>query len=155
MSKAIAKEPLIISQDWTLHYDYSCGVVVGHFLRRLQEGQVEGIRCPKCGMVWLPPRRYCERCFVETTEWVPVGPEGVLEAYTIVTQQFESLPKPPYVICFCRLDGADTALANFLQMPLENVEQAAKRLRPGVKVRVRFHELRSARITDFHYELVE
>lgn len=148
-------DSLVVSEDWCLHYDYATGPVVGHFLRGLADGRVEGTRCPRCQMVWLPPRAYCERCFVRTADWVPVGPEGVLEAATIVNAKFENLPDPPYVIAFCRLDGADTCLLNFLRMPLEDIEAAARRLKPGSRVRVCFHESRSGRITDFHYELAE
>jgi len=142
-----------IPADWHLHYDYTTGPVVAHFLQGLAQERIEGTRCPTCGIVYLPPRAYCERDFVRTTEWVAVGPEGTLEAFTIVTQKFENLPDPPYVIAFVRLDGADTALVNFLQMPIEDVTAAAARLRPGTRVRVRFHPSRQARITDFHYEL--
>ena len=153
MANSGAPESLIIGEDWQLHYDYSCGRVVTRFLRGLEQGQIEATVCPKCEMAWLPPRGYCERCFVETNKWVRVGPEGTLEAFTIVTQEFDNLPKPPYVIAFCRLDGADTAFANFLSMPLEDVEKAATQLTPGTRIRVQFHPSRSARITDFHYEL--
>lgn len=149
------QESLVISETWTLRYDYHAGPVVGRFLRGLAEGRIEGTRCGRCGMVWLPPRAYCERCFVHTEEWVPVGPGGVLEAATIVMQKFENLPDPPYVIAICRLDGADTGLLNFLEMPLDDVEEAARRLRPGTRVRVRFREVRRGRITDFYYELDE
>jgi uncharacterized OB-fold protein len=145
---------LVVPEDWHIHYDYSAGPIVGHFLRGLAEERIEGRRCPRCGMVWLPPRGYCERCFVATDAWVPVGPEGALEAFTIVGQKFENLPDPPYVIAFCRLDGADTALVNFLRMPLEDIEAAARQLRPGTRVRACFKEQRAARITDFHYELL-
>jgi len=149
-----ATEALVVPEDWHIHYEYSAGPVVGHFLRGLAEGRIEGRRCPGCQMVWMPPRGYCERCFVPTDTWVPVGPEGALEAFTIVGQKFENLPDPPYVIAFCRLDGADTALVNFLRMPLDDVAAAARRLRPGTRVRAVFEDRRAARITDFHYELV-
>ena len=142
--------------DWHLHYDHSTGPVVGRFLRGLADGRIEGIRCPECGRVYLPPRAYCERDFVRATEWVEVGTEGVLEGFTIVTQKFATLPDPPYAIAFVRLDGADTALVNFLRMPLEDVEEAAMRLKIGTtRVRVRFHESREEKITDFHYELAD
>jgi len=150
---AAATDALVLPEDWHIHYDYSAGPVVGHFLRGLADGRIEGRRCPGCQMVWLPPRAYCERCFVPTDAWVPVGPEGALEAFTIVGQKFENLPDPPYVIAFCRLDGADTALVNFLHMPLDDIAAAARRLRPGTRVRAVFEDRRAARITDFHYEL--
>jgi len=83
-----------------------------------------------------------------------MGTEGILEGFTIVTQKFATLPDPPYVIAFVRLDGADTALVNFLRMPLDDAEEAASQLKIGyTRVQARFHESRESRITDFHYEL--
>ncbi len=149
-------ESITVPVDWSLHYDHSTGPVVARFLRGLEDGRIEGVRCPECGLVYLPPRAYCERDFVRMTEWVEVGIEGVLEGFTIVTQKFGPLPDPPYTIAFVRLDGADTALVNFLRMPLDDVEEAASRLEIGAtRVRVRFRDSREARITDFHYELAE
>src|SRR5713226_7865608 len=95
---------LVVPEDWHIHYDYSAGPIVGHFLRGLAQARIEGRRCPRCAMVWMPPRAYCERCFVATDAWVPVGPEGALEAFTIVGQKFENLPTSPHVSTFCRLD---------------------------------------------------
>lgn len=149
-----APQSITIAEDWKLHYDYDSGEILGHFLRGLQDARIEGTRCPSCSMVWLPPRAYCERCFVKTSEWVQVGMEGVIEAATVVTQKVVGLPNPPYVIAFCRLDGADTALINFVAMAVDDVPTAAERVRPGTRVRVCFGEQRKARITDFHYELV-
>lgn len=146
---------VVVSEDWHLHYDYVAGPIVSHFLNALSNGKVEGRRCDKCSMVWLPPRGYCERCFVPTSDWVEVGPEGDLEAATIVTEKFDHLPDPPYVIAYCRFDGASTALVNFLQMPLRDIPGAAEQLKPGTRVRARFHDSRNARITDFHYELLD
>lgn len=155
-NSAQTTDSITVSVDWHLHYDHSTGPVVARFLRGLADGRIEGTRCLECGRVYLPPRAYCERDFVRTTEWVEVGMEGVLEGFTIVTQKFATLPDPPYTIAFVRLDGADTALVNFLRMPLEDVEEAAARLKIGTtRVRVRFHESREERITDFHYELAE
>jgi uncharacterized OB-fold protein len=147
-------QSVTISEDWRLHYDYDSGEILGRFLRGLQEQRVEGTRCPVCRIVWLPPRAYCERCFVKTDEWVTVGPEGTIEAATVVNQLVEGLPKPPYVIAYCRLDGADTALVNFVATLVDDVPAAAERVRPGTRVRVRFSDERHARITDFHYELL-
>lgn len=147
-------ESITVPVDWQLHYDHSTGPVVARFLRGLAEGRIEATRCPRCETVYLPPRAYCERDFVRMTEWVEVGMEGTLEGFTIVTQKFATLPDPPYAIAFVRLDGAETALVNFLRMPLDDAETAASQLKIGeTRVRVRFHDDRDAKITDFHYEL--
>jgi uncharacterized protein len=102
----------------------------------------------------LPPRAYCERSFEPCDQWIEAGLEGVIEAATIVSAQFENLPKPPYAIAFVRLDGVSTAIINFVRgMDLSNVEHAAQRLNPGTRVRVEFIDNPQGRITDFHYVL--
>lgn len=143
---------LTFPEDWHLHYDYGAGPIVSRFLRGLGEARIEGRRCPRCAKVWLPPRAYCERCFVPTDEWVEVGPEGVIEAATVVTAKLGDL-EPPYVVAFCRLDGADTALVNYLTMDLDSVGAAVDRLVRGARIRTVFHEDREPRMSAFHYEL--
>jgi hypothetical protein len=102
----------------------------------------------------LPPRAYCERSFEPCDQWIEAGLEGVIEAATIVSAQFENLPKPPYAIAYVRLDGVSTALINFVRgMDLSNVEHAAQRLNPGTRVGVEFIDNPQGRITDFHYVL--
>ncbi|PSR22928.1 MAG: DNA-binding protein [Sulfobacillus acidophilus] len=146
---------LVLGVDWHVHYDHSAGEIVSAFLKGLGNGVIQGRHCPLCGAVWLPPRAYCERCFVATDQWVSVGPGGVLEAFTIVGQKFDNLPEPPYVIAFARLDGSDSSLANFLTMTLGSVEEMAERLAVGQRIRAEFkpESQRQLRITDFHYVL--
>lgn len=148
---------IVLPEDWHIHYDYTSGPITGRFLRSLAERRIEGIRCPSCEVVWLPPRGYCERCFVPTEEWVEVGPEGVIEAATVVTQAFVGAPHdPPYAIAFVRFDGADTALVNVLEMDIDqdDVPGAAQRIRQGTRVVAKFVDTPQGRMTDFRYELL-
>lgn len=145
-------ELLTVPEDWHLHYDYGAGPIASHFLLGLAEGRLEGRRCPQCDNVWLPPRAYCERCFVPTTEWVQVGPEGVIEAATVVTTRLGDR-EPPYVVAFCRLDGGSTCLVNYLKMPLEDPVAAQQQLGRGTRVRAVFGSSPEPRMSAFHYEL--
>ena len=151
----ISSMSIVLPEDWHLHYDYVAGPVTSRFLRSLQEGRIEGLRSPAADIVYLPPRAYCERTFTQLDEWVEVGPEGVIEAATIVNQQFEGYRKVPFALAFVRLDGADTALLNFVEIEIDDLEKAAERLAPGTRVRAVFKEDREARITDFTYEVIE
>jgi hypothetical protein len=91
---------------------------------------------------------------VETTEWVKVKNAGTIEAFTIVCEKFEGLPDPPYAIAYVLLEGASTAMANFVKgIDLNNIEEALKHIKIGVRVRVVFKRKRRGRITDFWYEL--
>lgn len=146
----------VVSVDVTLHYDYAVGEVAGHFMRGLLEGKILATRCTKSGLTYLPPRAYCERTFERCDGWVEAANEGVIEASTIVVRGFEGKRKPPVAIAFVRLDGIDSAIANYVDgLDLSDYEAAMKRLAPGKRVRVVFQENREGRITDFSFVCIE
>ena len=145
-----------ISGEWHVRYNYSVGKVAGHFFEELRRGKIFASFCSASNMAYLPPRAYCERSFAPCDGWVEVGLEGVIEAATIVVAAFENLPPPPYAIAYVRLDGASTAMINFVRgLDLTNVESAAKRLSPGARVGVQFESERQGRMDDFHYILLK
>jgi uncharacterized OB-fold protein len=141
-----------IPGEWHVRYNYSVGKVAGQFFAGLKEKKILATHSSKSGIAYLPPRAYCERSFEPCDGWVEAGHEGVVEAATIVTAQFENLPPPPYAIAYVRLDGVGTALLNFVMGEnLSDVPAAAERLKPGTRVRVKFIDKPEGRITDFHY----
>lgn len=145
-----------IEERWELTYHHAAGPVVSHFYDRLaQDGQLVGRRCPSCDRVLVPPRAFCDRCYVDTTEWVDVGPEGVVETFTIVNRQFQNLPEPPYAMAYVRLDGADTAILNYVRgLDLSDIDAGVEALKPGTRFRAVVAERgdRQGRITDFWFE---
>jgi uncharacterized OB-fold protein len=144
----------VIPGEWHVRYNYSVGKVAGRFFAGLREKRILATRCAASGLVYLPPRAYCERSFEPCEEWVEAGPDGVIEAATIVTARFEHLPEPPYAIAYVRLDGVDTAMLNFVHgLDLNDVPAAAARLEPGARAGVRFIDQPEGRVTDFHYVL--
>lgn len=141
---------------WNVACNYAVGTTGTKFFQALKEKKIIAPKCSKCGLVMLPPRSFCERCFVPASEWVAVGKEGSIQAFTIVPVKFESLPDPPYAIAYVLLDGADTAMVNFVKnVDLSDIRQAAVRLAIGKRVRVVFAKRRKGAINDFHYEPIE
>jgi len=153
---ATASSPLIHPGEWHIHYDYAVGEIAERFFTELRDNAtIYALRCPSCKLAFVPPRAYCERCFVRTTDWVKIGPEGVIEAFTIVYEPFDGLPVPPYAVAYVTLDGASTALANFVtDVDLSDPEQASAALAIGNRVIVDFVDERKGLITDFHYRLL-
>jgi uncharacterized OB-fold protein len=148
---------MILKGGWNVEYNYAVGEAGTRFFKALKEEErIIAPRCPRCGLVMLPPRSFCERCFVPAGEWVDVGPEGAIQAFTIVPVKFESLPDPPYAVAYVLLDGAGTAMVNFVKkVDLSDLRQAAGKLAIGTRVRVVFEKKRKGTILDFHYELLE
>ena len=59
-------------------------------------------------------------------------------------------------IAFVRLDGVDSAIANFVDnVDLSDPDAAIDRIGPGKRVRVVFAEQRKGRITDFSFALID
>lgn len=146
----------VVTDEVTLRYDYALGEVAGRFMQGLRDGKILATRCSKSGLAYLPPRAYCERTFERCDGWVQAAGEGVIEASTIVVRGFEGKRKPPVAIAFVRLDGIDSAIANYVDgLDLSDYEAAMKRLAPGKRVRVVFQSAREGRITDFSFECIE
>lgn len=147
---------IFIPQRWEIKFNHAAGETGSTFFKAIMERkEILAKKCPKCERVPLPPRPFCERCFVETTEWVKIGKEGRIQAFTIVYEKFEGLPNPPYAIAYVLLDGASTAMANFVKgLDLSGINETLKRIKIGARVRVAFKRKRLGRITDFWYELV-
>lgn len=156
MNKAINDAPQAVSYEVTLRYNYALGEIAGRFMQGLKDGKILATRCSKSGLTYLPPRAYCERSFERCDSWVEAASEGVIEASTIVVRGFEGKRKPPVAIAFVRLDGVDSAIANYVEgVNLDDFESAMKSLAPGKRVRVVFQDNREGRITDFYFACLE
>ena len=146
---------IMIPGQWNISFEYAAGVTGSEFLRRLRdEKRISGVQCPKCRRVILPPRGFCDRCFVAVEGWIDVGPGGVIQSFTITTEPFLGLPDPPYAIAYVTLDGASTAMVNFVRgVDLLDIQEAARALAVGTRVRLGWSRSRKGRITDFYYRL--
>jgi uncharacterized OB-fold protein len=147
--------PWVVEQQWNLTYSHTADPVTAHFLRVLRdEGRLLGIRCPQCQRVLAPPRPICDRDFCETDGWVELGQAGTLELFTIMYLEVKNLPTPPYVLCYVRPDGADTAMPGVLSgIDLADLDAALERLQIGARVEISTIPERKGRITDLTFRL--
>lgn len=95
-----------------VEYHWSAGIAGSRFFTELRDnGKIMGTRCPECKRVLVPPRIFCEECFVDTDEWVEVSTSG--EILTFAESYFglqgQRLEEPWY-IGIIKLDGADGGL---------------------------------------------
>lgn len=147
---------ITIPGHWSFDFTYYAGEAASRFFKELAENRrIMGTRCPKCRRVLVPARGFCDACMEPTGEWVEVGPEGTLETFTIIATAFPGLPKPPLVMAYVTLDGADTALINFVHgMDLGDIDAAAQKLNQLPRVVARFIDEPKGRITDFSFQLL-
>ncbi|GAA0997246.1 Zn-ribbon domain-containing OB-fold protein [Acrocarpospora macrocephala] len=144
---------LVLPGNWNFDYRYFAGATASRFFAELRDNRrIMGRRCPSCRRLLIPARSYCDACYVETGDWEEAGLEGTVEAFAIIATQFPGLPEPPLVIGFVTLDGADSAILNFVRgVDLSDVEAAGRRLFEQTRVRVVFAGDPQGRITDFHF----
>ena len=151
-----ATEPLTIPGNWNFDYRYFAGNTATRFFAELRDNaRIMGTRNPISGQVMVPARSFSDAEYERATEWVEVGQEGRLEVFSIVGTQFPGLPAPPFIIGYVTLDGADTAVLNFVSgVDLADIDVAAQRLLRQPRVRAVFKDAREGRITDFHFEVI-
>jgi uncharacterized OB-fold protein len=146
------KEQIIIeSGDAAQPFNYAVGMHGSRFFAEIRNNRrFMGVKCPKCGKVYIPPRGVCGDCYVEMNDWVEVGPGGVIGSFTILRFAFidpeTGAQKPvPYGYGFIRLDGADTLFQHYI-----NIEDE-KKVKIGARVEAVFSKEAKGSIRDIEY----
>ncbi len=138
---------LICEGQIKIPYSWPAGKLGSHFLATLRDRmQLLGLRCPSCEKVLVPPTR-CLSCDRVGTEWVQVGPQGVLEVWTVVRTPISSIQvlPVPYAVGVICLDGADTGLVHLLG------DVDFNKLRNGVRVEPVYNPNRRGHLLDIRY----
>jgi uncharacterized OB-fold protein len=55
---------------------------ISQFFKNLKEGYLSTTKCKECSMLSWPPRVVCPDCLSDALEWVDLGVEGELFAFT-------------------------------------------------------------------------
>jgi hypothetical protein len=145
-------EPVVVHQDIKVPYRYSMGPVSSRFFIEIRDNRkIMGIRCPRCDVVYVPPRATCGRCFSLLDEWVEVGNEGTLETYTQVVYPTPVQPVgAPFYYGIVKLDGADTGLAHLVG------DLGGQEPRIGMRVQAVYRDERMGNMLDIlHFKPVE
>lgn len=150
------KELLTIgSGDLYQPYSWSVGHYGSKFLHELKENKkLLGIKCPKCGKVYVPPRKVCGKCYVAMDEFVELSDEGEIYVCAIIQFGFvdpeTGIQRPvPYGYAFIKPDGADTCLSHFVD------STDPEKFKVGARVKAVFEEKRKGSIMDIkHFTLI-
>lgn len=132
---------------------YTYGVAGERFFREIKDnGRLMGARCPKCNLVYLPPRLYCERCFSALEEWLEIPNRGTVHTFTVAHIDLDGnrLEKPA-IIALVRFDGVYGGLVH----RLGKIEPEKVCLGMPVKVVFKQQRAREGGILDIeHFEPV-
>jgi hypothetical protein len=123
-TKDFAEVGVTIEGRIDVAYRWSAGIAGSRFFEELRDNsRIMGAKCPQCQRVLVPPRIFCEECFVDTEEWVEVSNRGVILTFaeSYFGLQGQRLDEPWYVGVI-RLDGSDGGLFHRLvadETPIE------------------------------------
>ena len=126
-------------------YIYTTGLAGERFFVTLRdEGRLLAARCRPCGLSYLPPRMFCERCFAEITDYVEVPATGRVAAVTVarLDRRGNRLAQPE-AWALVTFKGIHGGLVHRLLVPSGRV-RAGLVVRPRIKPR----EDRVGAITD-------
>lgn len=125
-----------------VQFRYTPGAAGLRFFQTLkQRGTLAVTHCAACHTTYLPPRLYCEDCFVDLMDtWTEVAPRGRVHTFTVLHVDREGhVLREPVVVAFVRVDGTDGGLVSRLvnarpgdvriDMPVEAVLLPARRRR--------------------------
>ena len=135
-------EKIVVAKKGFVRAEFSFWV--GRYIDKLydafQNKKIIGNQCPKCGKVFLPPRKVC--VCNETIEleknWVDLPDTGILQNFTItpyrVNDRSGRKGKKSQIIGMIKIDGSDTAIIyRILNMQPDEVKI-------GMKVQVDWEE---------------
>ena len=112
-----------------IEYVYSAGKATTEFLREVAKKRLVGRRCPKCHLVYVPPRGSCPTDGVPLTEDVELGHTGTITSFCVVNVPFMgTLMEIPYTSALILLDGSDIPIMHLLQ------EVAVEDVHSGMRV---------------------
>ena len=119
----------VVGMDYfmSLHFKEIICPVVRRYADALREGKLIGHRCPKCGLVYAPPRGYCPIDVIETTDAdeVQLADRGVVTNYTVVTPvaYYGQEATEPFAKVSVQLDepGGSLSLQDVLEVGVDEV----------------------------------
>jgi uncharacterized OB-fold protein len=80
-----AKRPETIKLPFMLDFyplEDSKNTMIGPFFANLKQGRLTTTKCKECGKLLWPPRIVCSNCLSNDLEWIDLGTEGELYAFT-------------------------------------------------------------------------
>ena len=121
--------PQLIGLDYTLRTN----PVAQAFGATLAEGRITGHRCPRCSLVFVPPKGFCSICVIPTgpQDEVEVADRGLVTSWTVLTpiQYTGQKERADYALASILLEGADGTIG---QQRLAEV--ATDEIRMGLRV---------------------
>ena len=114
------KEHISIPGQWPLSsYTWKTERFLDRYVEGLKEKKILGLKCPDCGMVYVPPTNICARCHTRMrlgrdADWIRVSEQGRVITYTVSYTDVspgglkDLAPEERRIFALIQLDATDT-----------------------------------------------
>jgi len=113
---------------------------ISQFFQNLKEGRLTTTKCKKCAQLLWPPRIVCPSCFSNEFEWVDLGSEGELYAFTEVRigAPLGFVQDVPFCVGIVKIGGL------FISSRIDNAKY--DQLKIGDKLQLKIVEIEDGRV---------
>jgi len=149
LSNKDIKEGKVLYTEWRPRalYAWDAGVAMSRFLVELKNGRIMGTKCLGCRRVMLPPRMFCELCYMPTDKWVELKDRGSVRTFCITRVKWDaSRVEEPFLPIVVELDGGKRGTA--LMHVVKGLEPSEMKVGLRVKALWKPPEERIGAITD-------
>ncbi len=122
-------------------FNFWVGLYMDKFYDGLEQKKIVANKCPKCGDVFVPPRKICGKCnetIALDQNWVNLTDTGTLTNYTItpykINERGSRKVKKDQIIGMVQIDGSNTTIVYKL-LKIEPAE-----IKTGMKVKIEWQE---------------
>ena len=138
----MSEEKVIVANKCLVRADFAfwVGQYLDKFYDGLENKKIMGNKCPKCGDVFVPPRKICGKCNIVIPleeNWVDLPETGTLMNFTTTAYRVNdrtSRKAKDWTIGMIQIDGSNTSIIyRLLKMELEDVKI-------GMKVQIEWSE---------------
>ncbi len=134
-------------------FAWDTGVAINRYLAELKNGKIIAKECRQCNRIMLPPRMFCELCFVPSGDWVFVEDTGVINTFSICHVNWDASRikkgEKPHLPAVIEIDGASEGMGIMHRLGEVDPDQ----IRIGMKVKAVWkpESERTGSITDIKY----
>lgn len=103
----------VLYETWTpkARYAWDAGIAIGRYLAELKNGRLVGVHCPNCGRIMVPPRMFCQDCFVPVDGFVPLRDTGTVVTFSVCYVTWDMVRiKEPLIPAVIAIDGASPGM---------------------------------------------
>ncbi len=146
-------EIFLVDDSLDCAYAWDTGVAINRYLTELKNGKILAMKCRKCNRIMLPPRLFCELCFVPCSEWVYTQDTGIVNTFSICHVHWDASrigkDEKPHLPAVIEIDGASPGMG--IMHLLGEVDPGDIRIGMKVKAAWKPEGERTGSITDIKY----